>query len=130
MSNRKLLKNIRILGALITAIGLLSFMVYNMSTGAFILLTSGISFLIAAFIASIFADTADAKNLLTKADYRLLTIEDLPSLDNTPKPRKTGKTVKKGLSKTVNGDPLAKPKAKRKYKKRAPRRKKPAVKAA
>tara|TARA_B110000495_G_C22467999_1_gene290524 strand:+ start:113 stop:496 length:384 start_codon:yes stop_codon:yes gene_type:complete len=127
MSNRKLLKNIRILGALITAIGLLSFMVYNMSTGAFILLTSGISFLIAAFIASIFADTADAKNLLTKADYRLLTIEDLPSLDNTPKPRKTGKTVKKGSDFDVDAK-ASKPK--RKYKKRAPRRKKPAVKAA
>ena len=127
MSNRKLLKNIRVLGALITAIGLLSFMVYNMSTGAFILLTSGISFLIAAFIASIFADTADAKNLLTKADYRLLTIEDLPSLDNTPKPRKTGKTVKKGSDFDVDAK-ASKPK--RKYKKRAPRRKKPAVKAA
>lgn len=127
MSNRKLLKNIRILGALITAIGLLSFMVYNMSTGAFILLTSGISFLIAAFIASIFADTADAKNLLTKADYRLLTIEDLPSLDNTPKPRKTGKTVKGGSDFDVDAK-ASKPK--RKYKKRAPRRKKPAVKAA
>ena len=127
MSNRKLLKNIRVLGALITAIGLLSFMVYNMSTGAFILLTSGISFLIAAFIASIFADTADAKNLLTKADYRLLTIEDLPSLDNTPKPRKTGKTVKGGSDFDVDAK-ASKPK--RKYKKRAPRRKKPAVKAA
>ena len=127
MNKRKLLQKIRISGLLIVAIGILTFIASSRSTGAFIFLLSGSVILIGAFIASIYADTVSARDLLTRADYRLLTIEDLPSLDNTPKPRKTGKTVKKGSDFDVDAK-ASKPK--RKYKKRAPRRKKPAVKAA
>jgi hypothetical protein len=130
---RKIIRNnklmvLKIVGLLLAAIGMISFITSNMGTTAFIIVIIGSIVLIGAFTVSIFAETVDIEEPLVK-------IEDLPSL-------KTAKRIKEPCNKVAAGvssdyepsvekaEPKHKPKPKRKYKKRAPRRKKPAAKTA
>lgn len=111
---------LRIAGLLLAAIGVISFITSSMGTTTFILVISGSILLIAAFTASIFAETVNVEE-------RVVKLEDLPSfiMTKSNKKKKPCKTVKGGSDFDVDTK-VNKPK--RKYKKRAPRRKKPTVK--